>query len=79
MLTGDVRTVAQQVAEELGVDQVYSELLPGDKVAKVEELLQQKPARKKLAFVGDGINDAPVLLPGGYRHCHGGHGVRRGH
>lgn len=61
MLTGDVRTVAQQVAEELGVDQVYSELLPGDKVAKVEEMLQQKPAKKKLAFVGDGINDAPVL------------------
>ncbi len=52
MLTGDVRTVAQQVAEELGVDQVYSELLPGDKVAKVEEMLQQKPAKKKLAFVG---------------------------
>ena len=61
MLTGDVRTVAQQVAEELGVDQVYSELLPGDKVAKVEEMLQQKPAKKKLALVGDGINDAPVL------------------
>ena len=61
MLTGDVRTVAQQVAEELEVDQVYSELLPGDKVAKVEEMLQQKPAKKKLAFVGDGINDAPVL------------------
>ena len=60
-LTGDVRTVAQQVAEELGVDQVFSELLPGDKVAKVEEMLQQKPAKKKLAFVGDGINDAPVL------------------
>ena len=54
-------TLAQQVAEELGVDQVYSELLPGDKVAKVEEMLQQKPAKKKLAFVGDGINDAPVL------------------
>ena len=49
------------MAEELGVDQVYSELLPGDKVAKVEEMLQQKPAKKKLAFVGDGINDAPVL------------------
>ena len=49
------------MAEELGVDQVYSELLPRDKVAKVEEMLQQKPAKKKLAFVGDGINDAPVL------------------
>ena len=61
MLTGDVRTVAQQVAEERGVDQVYSELLPGDKVAKVEEMLQQKPAKKKLALGGDGINDAPVL------------------
>lgn len=61
MLTGDRQAVADQVAGELGIDQVYSQLLPGDKVTKVEELLDSKPKRKKLAFVGDGINDAPVL------------------
>ena len=61
MLTGDADAVAQSVARELGVSQVYSELLPADKVTKVEELLQKKPARVKLAFTGDGINDAPVL------------------
>ena len=61
MLTGDSRRVAEAVAEELGVDEVYSELLPADKVAKAEELLRAKPAKEKLAFVGDGINDAPVL------------------
>ena len=61
MLTGDVRTVAEQVADSLGIDEVYSELLPGDKVEKVEELLRQKPEKARLAFVGDGINDAPVL------------------
>ena len=61
MLTGDRDAVAQQVAGELGVDQVYSQLLPADKVEKVEQLLQEKPTKKKLAFVGDGINDAPVL------------------
>ena len=61
MLTGDSRRVAEAVAEALGVDEVYSELLPADKVAKVEELLRAKPAKEKLAFVGDGINDAPVL------------------
>lgn len=61
MLTGDTAAVAKQVAGELGIDEVYSELLPGDKVAKVEELLEKKPAKEKLAFVGDGINDAPVL------------------
>ena len=61
MLTGDAGAVAGQVAEELGIDQVYSQLLPADKVAKVEELLKNKPERAKLAFVGDGINDAPVL------------------
>ena len=61
MLTGDRREVAQQVAEDLGIDQVYSELLPADKVEKVEELLSLKPEKAKLAFVGDGINDAPVL------------------
>ena len=61
MLTGDIDKVAQQVAGELGVDRVYSELLPSDKVTKVEELLAKKTAKEKLAFVGDGINDAPVL------------------
>ena len=61
MLTGDSRKVADYVAAELGVDQVYSQLLPADKVEKVEELLREKPEKAKLAFVGDGINDAPVL------------------
>jgi Cd2+/Zn2+-exporting ATPase len=61
MLTGDADKVAQQVAAALGIDQVYSELLPGDKVDKVEELLQMQQGKGKLAFVGDGINDAPVL------------------
>ena len=61
MLTGDTQKVADQVAAELGVDQVYSQLLPADKVEKVEALLADKPAKEKLAFVGDGINDAPVL------------------
>lgn len=61
MLTGDARKAAVQVAEKIGVDQVYSELLPADKVAKVEELLERKGEKEKLAFVGDGINDAPVL------------------
>ena len=61
MLTGDAGQVAHQVAAELGVDQVYSQLLPADKVEKVEELLTRKRGKEKLAFVGDGINDAPVL------------------
>ena len=61
MLTGDVRKVAEQVAGELGIDEVYSELLPADKVEKVEELLKGRSEKEKLAFVGDGINDAPVL------------------
>ncbi len=61
MLTGDEKRTADQVAAELGVSEVHSELLPGDKVAKVEEILEQKPKNWKLAFVGDGINDAPVL------------------
>ena len=61
MLTGDRKKAAEQVAELLSVDEVYSELLPADKVSKVEELLSGKPDREKLAFVGDGINDAPVL------------------
>lgn len=61
MLTGDVRTVANKVASDLNIDKVYSELLPQDKVNKVEELLEKKQEKEKLAFVGDGINDAPVL------------------
>ncbi len=61
MLTGDAKKVANQVASSLGIDKVYSELLPADKVEKVEELLRVKPGKAKLAFVGDGINDAPVL------------------
>lgn len=61
MLTGDAKKTAEQVASSLGIDEVYSELLPADKVSKVEELLHRKPGKAKLAFVGDGINDAPVL------------------
>ena len=61
MLTGDSKRVADQVAKELGIGEVYSELLPAEKVSKVEELLHQKSEKEKLAFVGDGINDAPVL------------------
>lgn len=61
MLTGDANKVAQSVASALGIDQVYSELMPADKVEKVEELLNMKASSAKLAFVGDGINDAPVL------------------
>lgn len=61
MLTGDRQEAAQAVAEELGIDEVYAQLLPGDKVAKVEELLENQNEKEKLAFAGDGINDAPVL------------------
>ena len=61
MLTGDSHAAAAHTAEELGIKRVYSELLPADKVAKTEELLAQKREKEKLAFVGDGINDAPVL------------------
>ena len=61
MLTGDAKRVADQVARDLGIDQVYSQLLPAGKVEKVESLLREKPEKAKLAFVGDGINDAPVL------------------
>ncbi len=61
MLTGDAKNAAEQVAKELGIEEVYSELLPADKVTKVEELLEKKEEKQKLAFVGDGINDAPVL------------------
>ena len=61
MLTGDTKETATKVAEEIGIDRVYSELLPADKVEKVEEILQNKGEKEKVAFVGDGINDAPVL------------------
>ena len=61
MLTGDSKRVADQVAADLGIQEVYSELLPADKVSKVEELLSKKTEKEKLVFVGDGINDAPVL------------------
>ena len=61
MLTGDAGNVAEQVAAELGIDEVYSELLPSDKVEKVEQILAEKGEKEKLVFVGDGINDAPVL------------------
>lgn len=61
MLTGDAGKVADKVAGELGIDEVYSQLLPADKVAKVEEILKNRPQKAKVAFVGDGINDAPVL------------------
>ena len=61
MLTGDKKEVGKAVGEKLGLDQVFGGLLPGDKVEKVEQLLREKPTDKTLAFVGDGINDAPVL------------------
>lgn len=61
MLTGDTKRIGEQVAGQLGLDQAFTELLPGDKVAKVEELFAQKTEKGKLVFVGDGINDAPVL------------------
>lgn len=61
MLTGDGKKAAEQVAKQLGLDEVKSELLPADKVAAVEELLAQKSPKERLVFVGDGINDAPVL------------------
>ena len=64
MLTGDSARVAGQVADELGISEVFGDLLPADKVLKVEELLEKKGAKEKLAFVGDGINDAPVLSRG---------------
>lgn len=61
MLTGDRRNVAEAVAKEIGLDEVHAQLLPGDKVDAVESLMKFLPESKKLAFVGDGINDAPVL------------------
>ena len=82
MLTGDAKKVADQVADALGLDDVYSELLPADKVEKVEDLLKIKPEKAKLAFVGDGINDAPVLgradigiAMGRYRNRYGSYGI----
>ncbi len=61
MLTGDAKNVGEKVADDLGIDMVYTELLPGDKVEKLEELISEKSLKGRLAFVGDGINDAPVL------------------
>ena len=61
MLTGDKRSVGEKIAEELGLDKVYTELLPKDKVDRLEELLTQTSHKGGLAYVGDGINDAPVL------------------
>ena len=61
MLTGDAKAVGEDVAKQLGIDHVYTQLLPSDKVARVEELIEKKAPKSKLAFVGDGINDAPVL------------------
>ena len=61
MLTGDNKSVADKVAKDIGIDEVYSELLPGDKVSKVEEVLNKRSSKGKVLFVGDGINDAPVL------------------
>lgn len=74
MLTGDAKQVADQVAEELGVDQVYSQLLPADKVEKVEELLARKRGKEKLAFVGGRYQRRPRAGPRRYRYCHGCHG-----
>ena len=79
MLTGDAKTVADAVAAELGVDEVHSELLPGDKVAQVEQLLARQREKAKLAFVGDGINDAPVLSRADIGIAMGAMGSRRGH
>ena len=73
MLTGDRKAVGEAVAAKVGIDQAYTELLPADKVQKVEEMLAEMPGKRKLAFVGDGINDAPVL-PRRCRYCNGKHG-----
>ena len=73
MLTGDAKKVADSVASALELDEVYSELLPADKVEKVEQLIQNKPEKEKLAFVGDGINDARCFA-GQTSASHGCHG-----
>ena len=78
MLTGDSRKAAEQTAKTLGIDQVYSELLPGDKVQKVEELLLEKEGKERLVFVGDGINDAPVLTRADIGIAMGDNGIGRG-
>lgn len=79
MLTGDIKKVADHVAQELGVDEVHAELLPGDKVARLERLLGEKGKDDCLAFVGDGINDAPVLSRADIGHRDGRDGLRRRH
>lgn len=61
MLTGDNKSVANKIAKLIGIDKVYAELLPGDKVSKIEEIIKEKSKKGKVLFVGDGINDAPVL------------------
>lgn len=71
MLTGDSRSVANKVAEELGIAQVHYELLPQDKVKKVEEILNSKSEKGKLVYVGDGINDAPVSCKSGHWYSNG--------
>ena len=79
MLTGDSRKAAEQTDKKLWeIDQVYSELPPGDKVQKVEELLLEKEGKEKLVFVGDGINDAPVLTRADIGIAIGGNGIGRG-
>ena len=75
MLTGDKKEVGESVAKEIGIDKVYTQLLPADKVKKVEELLKTKSPKGKLAFVGDGINDAPVLAISDIRIAMGGLGA----
>lgn len=77
MLTGDTQKAAAQAASALEIDEVYSELLPAGKVEKLEELLAVKPRNAKLAFVGDGINDAPVLTRADIGDRHGRNGLRR--
>ncbi len=74
MLTGDRREVGEAVAGKLGLDEVHAELLPADKVERVEKLLGELPDNKKLAFVGDGINGRAGSHESRYRNCHGQHG-----
>ncbi len=79
MLTGDSKKVAHKVATEIGIDMVRSELLPGDKVEQVEKLLAEKGDKEALAFVGDGINDAPCIIKSRYRCGNGSPWLRCGH